>query len=46
LLWRSEWKQMWMGAAGGIMATKVMESIRKFGLALAVAEGVVVDSAS
>lgn len=35
-----------MGTVGGITAAKVLESIRKLGLALAVVGGVVVNSAS
>ena len=38
-MWRSEWKQVWVGPAKGDTATK--ESIGKFGLALAIAGGVV-----
>ena len=40
-MWRSEWKQVWVGPAKADMAAKVFESIGKFGLALAVAGGVV-----
>ena len=38
-MWRSEWKQVWVGPAKGDTAAK--ESIGKFGLALAIAGGVV-----
>ena len=40
-MWRSEWKQVWVGPAKADMAAKVFESIGKFGLALAVAGGMV-----
>ena len=40
-MWRSERKQVWVGPAKADMAAKVFESIGKFGLALAVAGGVV-----